>query len=158
MLTRGARSLAATGTAVLTFHLLRDYRTLLRLVRWTVWIYLLLLALTSSEVLREGVVVYGRGDAKLVLDSSFWWLAWFATINLAALFPVLLVPAAAVPALLLRYTPLAVVADYGLARLGWLDAVHSPLLAALPWAAAALPANHTHAPGWSDPAWARFWT
>lgn len=153
-------------------------------MRWTVWIYLLLLALTSSEVLREGVVVYSCGNVKLVLDSSFWWLAWFATINLAALFPVLLVPAAVVPALLLRYTPLDVVVNYGLARLGWLDAVHSPVLATVPWAVRAAsgahaaggaaarawaavetllwagipPANQTYAPGWSDhPAWARFW-
>lgn len=150
-------------------------------MRWTVWIYLLLLALTGSEVLREGVVVYSCGDVKLVLDSSFWWLAWFATINLAARFPWLLVPAAAAPALLLRYTPLDVVVDYGLARLGWLDAVHSPVLATVPWAVRATACAHAAAaaaarawaavetrwaaaappaanePGWSDPAWARFW-
>ncbi|KAK8022928.1 hypothetical protein PG991_006809 [Apiospora marii] len=42
---------------VLTVHLARNYRVLVRLVRWTAWVYLLVLSVVAAEVLREGFIV-----------------------------------------------------------------------------------------------------
>lgn len=44
-------------TLVLTVHLARNYRVLLRLVRCTAWVYLLVLSVVAAEVLREGFIV-----------------------------------------------------------------------------------------------------
>lgn len=44
-------------TLVLTVHLARNYRVLVRLVRWTAWVYLLVLSVVAAEVLREGFIV-----------------------------------------------------------------------------------------------------
>ncbi|KAK8115858.1 hypothetical protein PG984_012360 [Apiospora sp. TS-2023a] len=135
-------------TLVLTVHLARNYRVLLRLVRWTAWVYLLVLSVVAAEVLREGFIVLkppattntnnndinnhnsggefvgGRGG--VVADVGAWWFAWFVVVALSAVFPLLLVPAVGLPVLLLRHPAFRLVVDFGLARLGWTAAVYNP--------------------------------
>ncbi|KAK6846245.1 hypothetical protein PG987_001433 [Apiospora arundinis] len=110
-------------TFVLTIHLARNYRVLLRLVRWTAWVYLLVLSVVAAEVLREGFL--GGG---VVADVGAWWFAWFVVVALSAVFPLLLVPAVGLPVLLLRHPAFRLVVDFGLARLGWTAAVYNPVV------------------------------
>ncbi|KAK8097833.1 uncharacterized protein PG998_013319 [Apiospora kogelbergensis] len=139
-------------TFVLTIHLARHYRVLVRLVRWTAWVYLLILSVVAAEVLREGFIVLkpthtnhhhhhhsdngnteggflqrGGGGGGVVADVGAWWFAWFVVVALSAVFPLLLVPAVGLPVLLLRHPAFRLVVDFGLARLGWTAAVYNPV-------------------------------
>ncbi|KAK8084306.1 hypothetical protein PG997_005577 [Apiospora hydei] len=135
-------------TCVLTIHLARNYRVLLHLVRWTAWVYLLVLSVVAAEVLREGFIVlkpptatnhnncennnvnsgsgFLQGRGGVVADVGAWWFAWFVVVALSAAFPLLLVPAVGLPVLLLRHPAFRLVIDFGLARLGWTGAVYNP--------------------------------
>ncbi|KAK8878914.1 hypothetical protein PGQ11_000208 [Apiospora arundinis] len=141
-------------TFVLTIHLARNYRVLLRLVRWTAWVYLLVLSVVAAEVLREGFLVLkpthinhntpkinnadsekppqflqgGSRGGGVVADVGAWWFAWFVVVALSAVFPLLLVPAVGLPVLLLRHPAFRLVVDFGLARLGWTAAVYNPVV------------------------------
>lgn len=127
-------------TLVLTVHLVQNYRLLLRLLRWTLWIYLFLLVIVMSEVLREGLRVNGDGD--FVRDMGFWWFAWAVLVVCAIPAPALLAPAAALPLVLWQHPPFRMLVDFGLARMGWTHAVYSPVLWLLgrfaPWIYAAV--------------------
>ncbi|KAK7942613.1 uncharacterized protein PG986_011726 [Apiospora aurea] len=139
-------------TLVLTVHLACNYRVLLHLVRWTAWVYLLVLSVVAAEVLREGFIVlkpptatdhnncennnnnnninrgsgFLQGRGGVVADVGAWWFAWFVVVALSAAFPLLLVPAVGLPVLLLRHPAFRLVIDFGLARLGWTGAVYNP--------------------------------
>lgn len=132
-------------TVVLTIFLLKNPRTLATLVRWTLWTYLFVLAMLLSEILREGLAEPAADDIlenaagvddrdALVQEAGLWWFLWALTVASGALTPWALAPAAAMPAVLLRYPPFRVLVDVGLARLGWTAAVYSPFL----WLAARL--------------------
>ncbi|KAK8044518.1 hypothetical protein PG993_004542 [Apiospora rasikravindrae] len=147
-------------TVVLTIHLARNYRVLLHLVRWTAWVYLLVLSVVAAEVLREGFIVlkpptdtddnnnirgsgFLQGRGGVVADVGAWWFAWFVVVALSAAFPLLLVPAVGLPVLLLRHPAFRLVIDFGLARLGWTAAAYNPAVfwygsVLRPFAAAAL--------------------
>ncbi|KAK8068956.1 hypothetical protein PG994_005572 [Apiospora phragmitis] len=113
----------------------------------TAWVYLLVLSVVAAEVFREGFLVlkppsssnnndsndtdsFVRGAGGLrggvVADFGTWWFAWFAVVALSAAFPLLLVPAAGLPVLLLRHPAFRLVVDFGLVRLGWTAAVYNP--------------------------------
>ncbi|KAI0105281.1 hypothetical protein GGR51DRAFT_520220 [Nemania sp. FL0031] len=114
---------------VLTFFILRDWRLLLRVARWSASIWLILFGILASEVLREGLIVHGE-------DSLHWnvrliWTAWFLLVACSVLDWRFAVPAAALLFWFLSYPEVHTLLNFGLVRLGWLNIVHSPLA----WAA-----------------------
>ncbi|ETS78300.1 hypothetical protein PFICI_10362 [Pestalotiopsis fici W106-1] len=76
----------------------------------------------------------GMDHQEVVQDVGFWWFLWALLIVSGALTPWALVPATALPVVLLSHPPFRVLINYGLARLGWTAAVYNPVL----WAAAHL--------------------
>ncbi|KAK9777950.1 hypothetical protein AB5N19_02670 [Seiridium cardinale] len=116
-------------TVVLTIHLLKNVRTLLSLLRWTLWTYLFIFAILMSEVVREGLVT--NGDRELVQDMGFWWFLWMLLVVSGALVPWALLPATCLPVVLLSHPPFRMLINFGLAQLGWTGVMYSPVL----WAA-----------------------
>lgn len=110
---------------VLTFFVIKDYRLLLKVIRWSATIYLIGLGLIIPEILRVGLIVNGQeglhGNAILA------WAAWFSLTILAIVDWRFLVPASAVPMWFLSSAEARVLLNYGLVRLGWLDAFYSPI-------------------------------
>lgn len=119
-------SASLVWVAVLTFFVVKDYRLLLRVVRWSATIYLIGLGLVIPEILRVGLLVSGQealhGSAVLA------WAAWFGLAVLPAILDWrFLAPAALVPLWFLSDPEARVLLNYGLVRLGWLDAFYSPI-------------------------------
>lgn len=114
---------------VLTLHLLRDWRLLLRVLRWSTLLWLVLFGIFASEVLREGLIVHG--DAALHWDVRLAWTAWFALVACSAFDWRLLVPAVALAFWFLGSREMRMLLNYGLVRLEWLGVVYNPLT----WAA-----------------------
>ncbi|KAI1846424.1 hypothetical protein JX265_011897 [Neoarthrinium moseri] len=112
-------------TLVLTIHLLKNFRILLSLLRWTLWTYLFCFALLMSEVVREGLMT--NGDAAFVQDMGFWWFMWTLLIIAGALVPWALAPATLLPVVLFSHPPFRMLINFGLARLGWTALVYSPV-------------------------------
>ncbi|KAK7755459.1 hypothetical protein SLS62_002388 [Diatrype stigma] len=118
-------SASLVWVAVLTFFVVTDYRLLLKVIRWSATIYLIGLGLIIPEILRVGLIVNGQeglhGNAVLA------WAAWFSLTVLAIVDWRFLVPASAVPMWFLSSAEARVLLNYGLVRLGWLDAFYSPI-------------------------------
>lgn len=112
-------------TAVLTFFVIKDYRLLAKVVRWSTTIYLIGLGLIIPEILRVGLVVNGQDG--LHWNSVLAWAVWFSLTVLTLLDWRFLVPAASVAIWFLGRAETRVLLNYGLVRLGWLDAFYSPL-------------------------------
>ncbi|KAI0007550.1 hypothetical protein F4779DRAFT_619441 [Xylariaceae sp. FL0662B] len=110
---------------VLAFYVLRDYRLLLRVLRWSTSIYLIGFGIFIAEVLREGLLVNGHDT--LHWDVRVGWAFWFLLVALSFADWRALVPAAAVPVWFLSYPEVRTLLNYGLVRLNWLQMVHSPL-------------------------------
>ena len=111
-------------TLVLTFFILRDYRLLLRTVRWTLVIWLVGSGILAAEVLREGLIV--NGEPSLHWDVRLAWTAWILLVAASVLDWRFLLPAATLPLWFLSYPEARTLLNYGLVRLGWLEVVHSP--------------------------------
>lgn len=112
-------------TAVLTFFVIKDYRLLARVIRWSTTIYLIALGLVIPEILRVGLVVNGQDG--LHWNSVLAWAVWYTLTVLALLDWRFLIPAAGVAVLFLSRAETRVLLNYGLVRLGWIDAFYSPL-------------------------------
>ncbi|KAH6644933.1 hypothetical protein BKA67DRAFT_125083 [Truncatella angustata] len=119
-------------TLVLTIHLLKNLRTLLGLLRWTLWTYLFVFAMLMSEVVREGLTT--NGDHEIVQDMGFWWFLWTLLVVFGALVPWALLPATLLPLALFSHPPFRMLINFGLARLGWTGMMYSPVI----WAASKL--------------------
>jgi hypothetical protein len=115
--------------AVLTFFVLRDWRLLLRVLRWSTSIWLVIFGILASEVLREGLVVHG--ELSLHWDVRVAWTTWYVLVACSVIDWRFLIPAVALPLWFLSYTEVRTLLNYGLVRLKWLDVVHSPVT----WAA-----------------------
>ncbi len=111
--------------SVLTFFVVKDYRLLLNVIRWSTTIYLIGFGLVIPEILRVGLIV--NGQEGLHWDAILAWAAWFSLTILAVVDWRFLVPAGGVPIWLLSSTETRVLLNYGLVRLGWLDAFYSPI-------------------------------
>jgi len=111
--------------AVLTFFILRDWRLLLRVLRWSTSIWLVIFGILASEVLREGLVVHG--ELLLHWDVRIAWTFWYILVACSIIDWRFLAPAVALPLWFLSYTEVRTLLNYGLVRLKWLDIVHSPV-------------------------------
>ncbi|KAI1175247.1 hypothetical protein F4777DRAFT_342052 [Nemania sp. FL0916] len=118
-------SAAAVWNAVLAFFILRDWRLLLRVLRWTASIWLVVFGILVSEVLREGLVV--NGELALHWDVRLAWTTWFVLVALSVVDWRFLVPAALLPLWFLSYPEVRTLLNYGLVRLKWLGLVHNPV-------------------------------
>ncbi|KAI8628495.1 hypothetical protein F5Y19DRAFT_476478 [Xylariaceae sp. FL1651] len=114
---------------VLTFFVLRDWRLLLKILRWSISIWLICFGILVSEVLREGLIV--NGEISLHWDVRLAWTSWFVLVACSVIDWRFLIPAAALPLWFLSYPEVQTLLNYGLVRLKWLCIVHSPLT----WAA-----------------------
>ncbi|KAI1341300.1 hypothetical protein F5Y15DRAFT_422565 [Xylariaceae sp. FL0016] len=142
-----ALSTSLVWTAVLTVFVVRDYRLLLRVFRWSTTIYLAIAGILAAEVLREGLVVGGGGggggsghpgplhaspspspsSSALHWDVRVAWTAWFLLVAAALVNWRFLVPAVLLPAWWLSYPEVRMLLAYGVVRLRWTGAVYSPL-------------------------------
>ncbi|RWA04011.1 hypothetical protein EKO27_g11098 [Xylaria grammica] len=120
-----ASALAVWGL-VLTFFMLRDIRLLFRVLRWSASIWLLLLGVVVSEVLREGLVV--NGDAPLYWNVQAAWTFWFVLVGLSFFDWRFLLPAVALPIWFLAQPEIQILLNFGLVRLGWMGIVHNPFV------------------------------
>ncbi|KAF3026441.1 hypothetical protein E8E14_011989 [Neopestalotiopsis sp. 37M] len=68
-------------TLVLTVYLLKNPRTLVRLLRWTLWTYLFVFSMLVSEVVREGLMVQQAADARIYYNKSGYSNAHKAIVN-----------------------------------------------------------------------------
>ncbi|KAI3330141.1 hypothetical protein F4824DRAFT_479589 [Ustulina deusta] len=118
-------SAALVWTAVLTFFVVRDWRLLLRVLRWSTSIWLVGFGILVAEVLREGLLV--NGETGLHSDVRLAWTAWFVLVAFSVVDWRFLVPAAGLPLWFLSYPEVRTLLNYGLVRLGWFGIVHSPL-------------------------------
>ncbi|KAI1427827.1 hypothetical protein F5Y12DRAFT_120445 [Xylaria sp. FL1777] len=112
-------------TTVLTFFILSDWRLLLRVLRWSTSIWLVIFGILMSEVLREGLLV--NGETSLHWYVRLAWTIWFVLVACSVIDWRFLVPAVALPLWFLSYPEVRMLVNYGLVRLGWLGVVHSPL-------------------------------
>ncbi|KAI1405078.1 hypothetical protein F4819DRAFT_53252 [Hypoxylon fuscum] len=110
---------------VLAFFLARDFRLLLRVTRWATCIYLVVFGLFVAEALREGLVV--NGAHTLHWDVRLAWAIWFVLVAASVADWRFLVPAVLLPLYVLSFPETRTLLNYGLARLGWLELVHSPV-------------------------------
>ncbi|RYP93328.1 hypothetical protein DL770_000517 [Monosporascus sp. CRB-9-2] len=110
---------------VLTFFVIKEYRLLLKVLRWSMTIYLITLGLVAPEILRAGLIVNGQED--LHWDAILAWVAWFGLTVLSIVDWRFLLPAGSVPAWLFSRPETRVLLNYGLVKLGWLDAFYSPM-------------------------------
>ncbi|RYP03628.1 hypothetical protein DL764_005007 [Monosporascus ibericus] len=110
---------------VLTFFVIKEYRLLLKVFRWSTTIYLITLGLVAPEIPKAGLTVNGRED--LHWDAILAWVAWFGLTVLSIVDWRFLLPAGGVPAWLFSRQETRVLLNYGLVKLGWLDAFYSPM-------------------------------
>lgn len=115
-------SVLLVWNGVLTFFLIRDWRLLMRVLRWTATIWLVAFGLLASGVLREGLVV--NGDTALHWDVRLAWTAWFVLVGCSVLDWRFLPPAVVLPIWLFSHPEVCLLLDYGLVRLRWLRPVH----------------------------------
>ncbi|KAI1499216.1 hypothetical protein F5X99DRAFT_411235 [Biscogniauxia marginata] len=123
-------SASLVWNVVLSFFVLRDYRLLLKVLRWSASIWLIAFGVLAAEVLREGLVV--NGHESLHWDVRVAWTSWFLLVACSVVDWRFLVPAALLPLWFLSFPEVRVLLNYGLVRLKWVGVVHSPL----EWAAA----------------------
>ncbi|CAJ2504760.1 Uu.00g121540.m01.CDS01 [Anthostomella pinea] len=88
-------------TTVLTFFIVRDYRLLLHVARWSTSIYLIVFGIFAAEVLREGLVV--NGHAPLHWDVRIAWTSWFVLVACSVFDWRFLVPAVVCPVWFLSF-------------------------------------------------------
>ncbi|TGJ86568.1 hypothetical protein E0Z10_g2161 [Xylaria hypoxylon] len=112
-------------TAVLAFFMLRDWRLLLKILRWSISIWLVIFGIVVSEVLREGLIV--NGSAPLHWDVRLAWTVWFIIVACSFVDWRFLVPAVALPLWFVSHPEVQTLLNYGLVRLKWIGIVHSPL-------------------------------
>ncbi|KAI1074754.1 hypothetical protein F5B20DRAFT_425538 [Whalleya microplaca] len=110
---------------VLAFYVIRDYRLLLRVLRWSTSIYLIGFGIFIAEVLREGLLVNGRDT--LHWDVRLGWTAWFLLVAVSFADWRVLIPATLIPIWFLSYPEVRTLLNYGLVRLRWMQMVHSPI-------------------------------
>jgi hypothetical protein len=110
---------------VLTIFILRDWRLLLKVLRWSTSIWLVVFGILVSEVLREGLVV--NGELSLHWDVRLAWTSWFVLVACSVIDWRFLIPAAVLPLWFLSYPEVRTLLNYGLVRLKWLGFVHSPI-------------------------------
>ncbi|KAI1809397.1 hypothetical protein GGS20DRAFT_572139 [Poronia punctata] len=118
-------------TYILTTHLtlitilLLNPPLLLRILRISTTIYLILLGLILSEILREGLLI--NGSNTLHYDVRLAWTAWYVLVACSIFDWRLLVPAVVILAWFMSFDEVRRLLDYGLVRLGWMDLAYSPL-------------------------------
>ncbi|RYP78692.1 hypothetical protein DL771_000359 [Monosporascus sp. 5C6A] len=110
---------------VLTFFAIKEYRLLLKVFRWSMTIYLITLGLVVPEILRAGLTVNGQED--LHWDVILAWIAWFGITAFSIVDWRFLLPAGGVPLWIFSRPETRVLLNYGLVKLGWLDAFYSPM-------------------------------
>ena len=118
-------SASLVWSSVLTFFVIKDYRLLAKVVRWSTTLYLIGFSLVIPEILRVGLVV--NGQDRLQWNTLVAWAIWYSLTVLALIDWRFLVPAAVIPMWLLSRTETRILLNYGLARLGWLDAFYNPV-------------------------------
>ncbi|RYP72939.1 hypothetical protein DL769_004339 [Monosporascus sp. CRB-8-3] len=121
----GVVSASFVWVVVLTFFVIKEYRLLLKVFRWSMTIYLVTLGLVVPEILRAGLTVNGQED--LHWDAILAWIAWFGLTVLSIIDWRFLLPAGGVPVWLFSRPETRVLLNYGLVKLGWLDAFYSPM-------------------------------
>ncbi|KAI0145450.1 hypothetical protein GGR57DRAFT_298628 [Xylariaceae sp. FL1272] len=112
-------------TLVLSFFILQDWRLLLKVLRWSTCIWLLIFGILITEVLREGLIVNGE-------DSLHWatriiWVLWFISVAASFLDSRNLIPAVVLPVWLFSHPEVHTLLNYGLVRLKWHGIVYSPM-------------------------------
>ncbi|RYO94172.1 hypothetical protein DL762_000682 [Monosporascus cannonballus] len=121
----GVVSASLVWIVVLTFFVIKDYRLLLKIFRWPMTIYLIILGLVVPEILRAGLTVNAQED--LHWDAILAWIAWFGPTVLSIFDWRFLLPAGGVPVWLFSRPETRVLLNYGLVKLGWLGAFYSPM-------------------------------
>lgn len=112
-------------SSVLTFFVIKDYRLLAKVIRWSTTLYLIGFGLVIPEILRVGLVVSGQD--RLQWNTLVAWAIWYSLTILTLIDWRFLVPAVVIPIWLLSLTETRILLNYGLVRLGWLDAFYNPV-------------------------------
>lgn len=115
---------ALAFNTVLAIFLARDIPLLLRICRWSTTLYVLGLALVTSELSSEGLVIVK--DDNLEWDLRVLWVIWIGLCIAAVLDWRFLLPATLLPLWLLNCQQVATLLGYGIVRLGLSDVVYNP--------------------------------
>ncbi|KAI0392172.1 hypothetical protein F5Y17DRAFT_377483 [Xylariaceae sp. FL0594] len=112
---------------VFAYHMLANWQLLLRIVHWSLSIWLLIFGFLAARVLHSGLPVYGHVYSREWAYLELAWMIWYAMIIDSVFHWRYLVPSVAVLLMLVMHPEMRVLGQYGLVKLRWLDAVYNPV-------------------------------
>ncbi|KAI0530190.1 hypothetical protein GGR58DRAFT_494308 [Xylaria digitata] len=119
-------SFLVVWTTVLTVFLLYNLRLLFRVLRWSIFTWLIFFGIGISDVRHNGIIYHGLDV--LLWDVRAAWAIWIIIVTLSVLDWRFLIPAVVIPFFYLDSHELLVVLKYGLVRFNWVGVPRIPFV------------------------------